>query len=286
MFYITGSNGFVGKNLVEFLLNKKVKYKKIKHDKFTSKNQSSYNNLKKVYSNKNCLIHLSSPALIGLYRKKNYSKKEILECYKNEIFNSLSLVEFCIKNKFEKIIYMSTSSIYGNRAYNIPFDEEDPENPENEYSKIKFYNEILIKFLFKNTIILRPFQIYGKYDSPKRLIPTLLNTKINQVLKLQDCLQVTDLIHVRDLCEVIFKLKYSRIKNGTYNVGSGYPVKLRKIVEKLYHFRKKKFFFKFKKTNMNKIYNYCYSNNSKIMKAVNWKPSIIFNNINNFKDLC
>ena len=286
MFYVTGANGFVGKNLVEYLLDKKVKYKIIKHDKYRSKNQSCYQNLKKVYSNKNCLIHLSSPSLVGLYRKKKYSKKKVLECYKNEIFNSLSLVEFCIKNKFEKIIYMSTSSIYGNRGYNIPFNEEDPENPENDYAKIKFYNEMLIKSLFKNTIILRPFQIYGKYDNPKRLIPTLMNAKTNQFLKLQDCLQVTDLIHAKDICEVIFKLKYSRIKNGTYNVGSGHPIKLRDIVKKLHHFKKKIFLFKFKKSITNKINNYSYSNNSKILKTINWKPKIIFNKRSNFSDLC
>ena len=57
MFYITGANGFVGKNLVEYLLDKKIRYKKIKRSKSKSKNQSNYHNLKKVYSYKNCLIH-------------------------------------------------------------------------------------------------------------------------------------------------------------------------------------------------------------------------------------
>ena len=69
---------------------------------------------------------------------------------------------------------------------------------------------------------------------------------------MQNCLQVTDLIHVNDLCNVIYELLYSNINTGIYNVGSSIPIKLREIVELIYKF-KKSFSYTYKKSSSIKL---------------------------------
>lgn len=278
MIYITGSNGFVGKNLISFLKKKKKKYVKIRRSKICNNINSNYRYLPKIIDKKNnILIHLSSPSLVRLYRKKNNTLKMASYCLKNELGNASSLIEYCKRNKFQKLIYMSTSSIYGPRKYKAPFTEKSNPNPKNDYSKIKLKVENFIKKEFKNTIIVRPFQIYGKYDNPKRLIPTLVKAKKNKKLILQSCLQATDLIHVNDLCQAIYNILNSKINDGTYNLGSGEPIKLRDIVEIIHNQKNQLFSFTYKKTLTSKINNYCYADINLAKNVFKWSPKVFFN---------
>ena len=122
MIYITGSNGFVGKNFINFLKNKKKKFKRIKRNNLSKSINSNYLNLPEIIGrNDKYLVHLSSPALVKLYRKKKYSSKEVSQCLKNEISNALSLIQYCKDYKFKKFIYISSSSVYGKRKYKDPF---------------------------------------------------------------------------------------------------------------------------------------------------------------------
>ena len=147
MIFITGSNGFVGKNLVNYLEQKKQKYICLKRNKISKYIKTQYYNLNyKVNSKNNCLIHLSSPALVDLYRKKKYSQKTIALCFQAELNNAISLVQFCKKNNFKKLIYISSSSVYGTRNQNKPFIESDVPDPSNHYGKIKHYIEKIIYY--------------------------------------------------------------------------------------------------------------------------------------------
>ena len=67
------------------------------------------------------------------------------KCIKNEISNALSLVQYCKENKFSKLIYISSSSVYGPRKYKTSFSERTKPNPSDDYSKIKLKVENFIK---------------------------------------------------------------------------------------------------------------------------------------------
>ena len=275
MITITGSNSFIGKNFINFLNKKKIKNSALTRKKIMNiKNKTNYYSFSKRQKKTNILIHISSSSLALLYRKKKFTKKDVLFCLENEIDNLLSLINFYKKNKIKKFILISSSSLYGNSKLKKPFNEKDKCNPKDYYSIIKLAIETVAKKICKNIIIIRPFQIYGKFDSPKRLIPTLYNSKRNENINLQDCLQVTDILHVDDFCEAILKICDSKIKNGIFNIGSGRPIKLRTIVEKIHEYRNKEFRFIYKKTMQNKITNYCYSDNSLVQKTFDWRPKI------------
>lgn len=275
MIYLTGSNGFVGKNLIDCLKKKNIKFYSLKRKKkFRSKNKSSYINYPKVnHDEDNFLVHLASSSLVKLYRKKKFTNKEVLYCFENEIDTISSLINFYKKNNFKKLIFISTSSIYGKRNYNLPFKEKDNPNPQDFYSKIKLAIEILIKKEVNNYIILRPFQIYGKYDFKKRLIPSIFFSKRNKILKLENCLQVTDLIHVNDVCEVIINLFNKKIQNKIFNLGSGKPISLRKIVKIASKIKGKSFKYRFKKSDKRTINNYCYADTTILKSNIDFKAT-------------
>ena len=180
MITITGSNSFIGKNLINFLNQKKIKNsfllrKKIKN----SINKSNYYKFSKEQKKQtDILIHISSPSLALLYRKKKFTNQEVLFCIENELDNLLSLIDFYKKNNIKKFILISSSSLYGKSKFKKPFNEKDKCNPKDYYSIIKLAVETVAQKICKNIIIIRPFQIYGKFDNPHRLIPTLFNSTI------------------------------------------------------------------------------------------------------------
>lgn len=275
MITITGSNSFIGKNFINFLNKKKIKNSFLTRKKIINiKNKTNYYSFSKRQKKTNILVHISSSSLALLYRKKKFTKKDVLFSLENEIDNLLSLIDFYKKNKIKKFILISSSSLYGNSKLKKPFNEKDKCNPKDYYSIIKLAIETVAQKMCKNIIIIRPFQIYGKFDNPKRLIPTLYNSKKNENINLQDCLQVTDILHVDDFCEAILKICESKIKNGIFNIGSGRPIKLRTIVKTIHEYRNKEFRFIYKKTKQNKISNYCYSDNSLVQKTFDWRPKI------------
>ena len=273
MIYITGSNGFIGRNYIDFLKKKNLKFYCLERRKKLGKNnKSSYVKFPKInLNNKNILVYLASSSVVKLHRKKVFLPEDVLNCLENEIDSIISLIKFYKKNNFKKFIYISTSSVYGKRKYSSPFKETDELNPTDFYSQIKMANEMLIKKEVKNYIILRPFQIYGKYDNKRRLIPTLVKAKKNKILKLQDCLQVTDIIHVNDVCEVIYNLGNSKVRNETYNLGSGKPIGLRTIVKTVSKIKDNYFKYRFNKINQKTISNYCYANTDKLKSIIKFK---------------
>ena len=141
------------------------------------KHKKSLNKSEKRQKKTNILVHISSSSLALLYRKKKFTKKDVLFSLENEIDNLLSLIDFYKKNKIKKFILISSSSLYGNSKLKKPFNEKDKCNPKDYYSIIKLAIETVAQKMCKNIIIIRPFQIYGKFDNPKRLIPTLYNSK-------------------------------------------------------------------------------------------------------------
>ena len=130
---ITGSEGLIGQNLVTRLLRennkiicldlqKKIKYKKknvsfIKQD--LMKKKELLNSLKKERID--LVIHLA--AFLGV---KNTEKFE-LECLNNNIISTKNLLDVCKKLKIQKIIFSSSSEVYGNLYKRQMREEEDNE---------------------------------------------------------------------------------------------------------------------------------------------------------------
>lgn len=152
--FITGSTGFIGKNLSEFY--------SINHDVYN-------------YSRE------------GLLYALNYFKPDVIincaaEIYDpNVMFESnILLTKTCldyIKQHKNKMIQLGSSSELG--RIKKPGSEIDMINPENMYAGTKGAATLLCQSYARefnlDIAIARPYSVYGRYERSRRLFPTLRN---------------------------------------------------------------------------------------------------------------
>ena len=120
---VTGGAGFVGSNLIEYLLNK-TRYKIISIDNYSSgsiKNHINSINVKYIKGN---TVNIKS--ILKKYKKKiktvfhfgefariYQSFKKFNECYNSNTLGSKEIFKFCLDNNI-KLIYSATSASLGN----------------------------------------------------------------------------------------------------------------------------------------------------------------------------
>ena len=81
-----------------------------------------------------------------------------------ESIGTFNVIHSCIENKVKKIIYASTSGIYGKVDIEKAVREDFKVSPSSSYAIAKRYNEIYLKSIFQEHNIenfaLRYFNIY------------------------------------------------------------------------------------------------------------------------------
>ena len=252
---VTGGSGFIGSNLVNFLI--KRKFFVINIDKLTyssnkykenQKSKRSYKFYKMDIGNKNLkkiILKYKPKAIFNLAAEthvdrsidgpKNFIQSNILGT-----FNLLETLRFLKKKKIEpKLIHISTDEVYGDIKKNFRSDEKYRYEPSSPYSASKASADLLIKSYIRtyklNIVISNCCNNYGPFQFPEKLIPKMISNIFNnkELPVYAKGNNSREWIHVNDHCEALLKL-YLRGKSGeSYNVGSGYDLKNIKLVKKI-----------------------------------------------------
>lgn len=170
------------------------------------------------------VVHLVSTLIPGS------TYEEYKREYKNVIFPSIELMEFCAQMGVRFVYFSSGGTIYGNRNDVLPFTETDPMNPISYYGWSKQMMENSIQFMHRTVgldfLILRPSNpfghgqnLYGKQGLVAVAIGKLLKNEIIEVWG--DGSSVRDYIYVDDLARIFVKLIEGNVHNTTLNIGSG-----------------------------------------------------------------
>ena len=90
------------------------------------------------------------------------------------------------------------------------------------------------KFKFP-AVILRLYLVYGPGQDANRVIPiTILNAIKNKKFNCSDGLQFRDFVHIDDVTDAIIKtLRTNKVSGNIFNIGSGQPVQIKKIILKI-----------------------------------------------------
>jgi len=147
----------------------------------------------------------------------------------------LNILECCKKHSVRRIVYTSSSMVYGD------FDDYVTENaecnPQGQYAIMKLAGEWLIKdytrkYGIEHTII-RPSAVYGPLDVEDRVISKFLLTAMKGgTLKVNGKNETLDFTYIDDAVDGIVKATLSQIAvNETYNITKSHSVTLHEAAQ-------------------------------------------------------
>jgi len=298
---VTGAAGFIGSHLCENLIRagKKV----IGLDNFDSFYDSSIkeNNLiylksssnftfyeiditkrKELFSIKekfNVVIHIAAKAGVRL------SVESPLKYIDANINGTQNILDLMNQKKCKKILFASSSSVYGNNK-NIPFKEsQSVSNAISPYAFTKKSNEVQIHtyhHLYNiNAICFRFFTVYGPRQRPDLAIHKFFKKILNNepISLYGNGSTKRDYTYIDDLVDGIIKgLGYLNEKNSLYeiiNLGNSNPISLMEMVETIYKELHKEKNIAFLPKQMGDV-DITHADITKAKKLINYNPKTTF----------
>ncbi len=298
-FIVTGGLGFIGSNLVEYLIN--LNHKVVNIDK--ANYSSNYFNVRNFKDSKNYkffkidinekkkisqIIDKFRPTCIFNLAAETHVDRSIdnpQEFIKSNILGVYNLLEaILVSNKKTKLIHVSTDEVYGDVKINRA-KEQHPYNPKNPYSATKAAADHLINSYVNtygvNAIITNCCNNYGPRQNPEKFIPKMISS-----ILLQKELKIygkgknsREWIYVLDHCKALYKI-FKKGKIGeNYNIGTNQNFKNIELAKKIIQVSKnlnlinKKNKIVFIKDRPGHDLRYALNSN-KIKNKINWKYEV------------
>ena len=264
---ITGSSGFIGRNLKILLL--KNNYSVVE---FNSA-QGDIASTPFEYPGIDYVIHLAGKSFVP------DSWKNPDEFMRVNVEGTRNVLEFCRKNK-TPLMFMS-SYVYG-IPIRLPIDETHPVTPPNPYAQSKYEAEKVCNIYAEKynipVTIVRPFNIFG-IDQPEHfLIPKIIEQALDASsakIELMDLSPRRDYIYMDDLTSAMLLLLQKKC-TGIFNIGSGYSMTVKEIAEIIMlKAGVKKEIISSGDIRPNEIPDVV-ADISKVTKETGWKPRITF----------
>ncbi|MFN5149098.1 MAG: NAD-dependent epimerase/dehydratase family protein [Flavobacteriia bacterium] len=217
---ITGGAGFIGSNLAKRLVNEGhsvvvldslLRGNKLDKDTYARIDfiKGDVRDLNTVInSSKNCDIIFHFAAVLGV----DIVADNPVETMDVEVIGTRNVVEAAFTNNVKKIMYASTSGIYGHSAIESALTEEVLVDPRTSYAMAKRYNEIYLASHHEekglNVISLRFFNVYGKNQDNRMVVPRFFEQAISNeaITVFGTGKQTRDFTYIDDTVEACIRL--------------------------------------------------------------------------------
>jgi UDP-glucose 4-epimerase len=258
---VTGGAGYIGSHVVKELLrqgyqpivfdNLRTGHRKAaKNAPFIEGDLSDTKKLRETFQSYpvHAVLHFAADCLVG--ESVQYPAKY----FKNNVKNSLQLIEILEEAGITKLVFSSSAAVYG-EPREIPISEEHRCAPTNPYGETKWIFEKVLQTFHDagklDFVSLRYFNAagadpegeLGEDHSPEtHLIPLVIKAAMDGTsvpvygkdYNTPDGTCVRDYIHVTDLANAHFlalqELEEGKI-SGTYNLGNGNGYSVREVIE-------------------------------------------------------
>ena len=213
--------------------------------KFIRMNLEDRDNLPKLFKNQKFDFVCNLAAQAGV----RYSIENPETYIDSNIVGFLNILECCRNYKVKRLVYASSSSVYGNNE-KTPFEETyNTDKPISLYAASKKSNELMAhtySHLFKfETIGLRFFSVYGSWGRPDMAYYLFADaiTKDKPIKVFNNGELSRDFTHINDIIEgvkstILEPSVDSRHK--IYNIGNNSPIVLSKFIETIEKYLGKK----------------------------------------------
>lgn len=253
-YLITGGAGFIGSSLADELLKrgnyvvsidnfdpyypKEIKEQNIKHSlaetdyKFYEMDIRNTEKLSIIMSEESidAVFHLAARPGVRASIMNPFVYNDV------NALGTLSVLKACLDTDVKKLIYASSSSVYGNPEY-LPINENHPTNPVCPYGVSKLSGEkyclVFDQIYGIKTVILRYFTVFGPRQRPDEAICkfTKLIFEGKPITIYGDGNQTRDFTYISDIVNGTILAVENNISKEIFNLGSGE----RTIVNKLIH---------------------------------------------------
>ncbi|MFN2438881.1 MAG: NAD-dependent epimerase/dehydratase family protein [Chitinophagaceae bacterium] len=245
---VTGGAGFVGSNLVRKLIEKYNAEVTVLDDLFTGDVaflkgydyefiQGTVEDaalVNECIQGKNIVFHLAARNIIV----SNQNPREDLNV---NVGGSFNVFEACLLHNVERVVYTSTSSVYGNPA-KLPVCEDDDKSFLNFYSASKFSAETYAKTFFEvfnlPVTIIRYSNVYGINQSPANAYCGVIGKFIEAALLNKpisihgDGSQTRDYTYIEDAIDAtIAAAVFQKAIGNDYNIGTGIETSVNELVQ-------------------------------------------------------
>jgi dTDP-glucose 4,6-dehydratase len=251
-YLVTGGAGFIGSNLVRRLLKEK-NAKIVVFDNFSTGKRENLTDFARdsrvniiegdlrdfsliLQATKNIEIVFHEAALPSVIRsvKAPFTTNDV------NINGTLNLLEAARLNKVRRVVYASSSSVYGD-SKTLPKTEDMAPNPLSPYAVSKvageYYMNVYHRLYGIETIVLRYFNVYGPYQDPNseysgviaKFIKAFMNNQ--PITVFGDGEQSRDFTYVDDVVDANILAAKSKISGEIFNVAGGNRHSLNYMIE-------------------------------------------------------
>lgn len=236
---ITGGCGFIGSNLIRWLLQHRKDWHIINLDKLTY--AGNLENLAGITSDRYEFVHgdvtnrefvqmVIQPGVTQVLHlaAESHVDRSIMDAgpfIHTNVVGTQVLLDVCRAAHVKRYVQVSTDEVYGSLGATGLFSEETPLAPNSPYSASKAAADLLVRSYHHtygmDVITTRCSNNYGPYQFPEKLIPLFVSNLLNdqQVPVYGDGQQVRDWIHVEDHCRGIVAACEKGRSGETYNFG-------------------------------------------------------------------
>lgn len=257
---VTGGYGFIGKNQVKYLLQRKAKVSIIDNlstseydailsvavaDQYMDDIQNmSLKFASEFFKDVDVVYHYAAIARV----QSSFERPEFY--YNNNISSTVHLLGLLRDINFKgKFVFTSSSSVYnGVQPGNVYSTETDACFPESPYASSKLICEDIVRMYSKlygiNAAIIRPFNVYGPGMSTKGGYSTVLRIFIDRIVNGEkidvygDGNQTRDFTHIYDFVRAAELIAEKSPKDSceTYNVATGKSYSLNDLIKQFQRF--------------------------------------------------
>ncbi|MFH1492399.1 MAG: SDR family oxidoreductase [Candidatus Omnitrophota bacterium] len=247
---VTGGAGFIGSHLVDCLLLEGNKVtvidnfstgraenlahqKKNKNFTLIKEDITKLDKIIEYFKGIDIVFHLGALADIVP------SIVNPIKYYDSNVTGTACVAEASRVSKVKKLIYAASSSCYG-IAKVLPTKETAKISPQYPYALTKYLGEQIVfhwgKVYKMPVISLRLFNVYGPRSRTSGTYGAVFGVFLAQKLKsmpftvVGDGEQKRDFIYVSDVVSAFVRAASSKVKTGIFNVGTGNPQSVNKLV--------------------------------------------------------